>query len=149
MISMISNKNGFTLIEVLATLFLFSMITLIVVSPPSNMYYRLLLKSTAVEIKEALYLSQQLSLDECKSYCVELIGGNKFRIREHLVGGKVVLIQEFNKGISVSEESDGRISYTRAGETNYGKFVLVNEKGQKIDIDALIGTGKVRISDIY
>ncbi|HZK57883.1 MAG TPA: prepilin-type N-terminal cleavage/methylation domain-containing protein [Clostridia bacterium] len=146
---MINNKNGFTLIEVLVTLFLFSIIALIVISPPSNMYYRILLKSTAIEIREALYLSQQLSLDECKSYCVELIEGNKFRVREHVTGGKVVSIQEFNKDISVSEESDKRISYTRSGETNYGKFILVNKKGRKIGIDALIGTGKVRILDIY
>lgn len=145
---MANNKNGFTLLEVLIALSLFSILSLITVSTPSGIYDRTLLKSTAIEIKGALQLSQQLSLDESKEYCVEIVG-DKFRVREHINGGKVVLTQKFDKNISVSSESQDRISYNRNGETSYGKFILINKKGQKIIIDTLIGTGRVRISDIY
>lgn len=145
---MANNKNGFTLIEVLITLSLFAILSSIAIIIPNNIYHKTLLKSTAVEIKEALCLSRQLSLDQSKSYCVELLD-DKFRVREHIVGGKIVLSQQFDKKISRSGKSGNRVSYTRDGETSYGKFILVNKKGQKIDIEVLIGTGKIRISDIY
>lgn len=145
---MISNENGFTLLEILIVLSLFIILCSIAVFAPSNIYYKTLLKSTAIEIKEALQLAQQLSLDESREYCVELIGEG-FRVREYLSGGRTILIQQFNKNISVSQESNDRISYNRNGETGYGKFILVNKKGRKIIIDTLIGTGRVRISNIY
>lgn len=145
---MANNKNGFTLIEILITLSLFAILSSIVITIPSNIYHKILLKSTAVEIKEALCLSRQLSLDESKSYCVELLD-DKFRVREHITGGKVVLNQQLDKNISKSEKSDYRIAHSRDGETSYGKFILVNKKGQKIDIEVLIATGKIRVSDIY
>ncbi len=145
---MTNNEDGFTLIEVLVTLSLFAILSSIVIFAPSNIYHRVLLKSTAIEIKEALQLCQQLSLNESKEYCVELIG-DEFRVREYVSGGKTVLIQQFNKNISVSKESQDRISYNRNGETSYGKFILVNKKDKKIFIDTLIGTGRARVSDIY
>lgn len=145
---MTNNENGFTLIEVLVTLSLFVILSSIAVFAPSGIYHRILLKSTAVEIREALYLSRQLSLDESRSYCVELLE-DKFRLREHVGGGRIVLRQEFNKNISKFKNSQDRISYNRNGETSYGKFTLANKKDQKIDIEILIGTAKIRISDIY
>jgi prepilin-type N-terminal cleavage/methylation domain-containing protein len=148
MVKVIDNKNGFTLIEVLVALSLFVILGSIVFSVPSNIYHKILLKSTAVEIKEALCLSRQLSLDESKSYCVELLE-DEFRVREHITGGGIVLNQQFGKNISKSQKSEYRIAHSRDGETSYGKFILVNKKGQKIDIEVLIGTGRIRISDIY
>ena len=145
---MTNKEKGFTLIEVLIILALLAILGSIGVSITSNVYHRVLLKSTAVQIKEALQLAQQLSLNESKEYCVELIN-DKFRVREYVKNGKVVLIQQFNKNILVSKESQSRISYNRNGETSYGEFVLINKTGQKIVIDTLIGTGKVRISNVY
>ncbi|MDI9476876.1 MAG: prepilin-type N-terminal cleavage/methylation domain-containing protein [Natronincolaceae bacterium] len=145
---MAGNKNGFTLIEVLITLSLFVILGSIVFSVPSNIYHKILLKSTAVEIKEALCLSRQLSLDESKWYCVELLG-DKFRVREYITGGGIVLNRQLGKNISKSDRSITRISHNWDGETSYGKFILVNKKGQKIDIEVLIGTGRIRISNIY
>lgn len=145
---MTNSEKGFTLLEVLVALSLFAILSLIAISTPSNLYYRTLLKSTAMEIKSALQLSQQLSLDESKMYCVELLE-DRFRIKEDFYGGKVILTQKLDKNISVSKESQSKITYSRNGETSYGKFILINKNGQKIIIDTLIGTGKVRISDIY
>ena len=145
---MAKNRNGFTLIEVLVILALLTLLSSIVVSIPSNMYNKILLKSSAVEIREALYLSRQLSLDESREYCVELME-DKFRVKEDKSGGKIVLTREFNKNISGVKDPQNRISHNRSGETSYGKFILINKKGQKICIEVLIGTGKVRISDIY
>ncbi len=145
---MMDNKNGFTLVEILITLSLFVILSSIVVSVPSNTYHKILLKSTAIEVKEALYLSRQLSLDESKSYCVELLG-DKFRVREHIKDGEIVLSQQLGKNISKSPKSEYRIAHSRDGETSYGKFILVNKRGQKIDIEVLIGTGRIQISDIY
>ena len=145
---MTNNEGGFTLIEIFITLSLFALLSSIVISIPNGMYHKILLKSAAAEIKEALYLSRQLSLDESREYCVELME-DKFRVREDKAEGKIVLTQEFNKGISGIKDPKNRISYNRSGETGYGKFVLINKKGQKIHIEILIGTGRVRISDIY
>ena len=50
---MTNNEGGFTLIEVLITLSLLLALSSIVISTPSNVYHRILLKSTAIEIKEA------------------------------------------------------------------------------------------------
>lgn len=145
---MTNNESGFTLIEVLVTLSLFAILSSIAISSPGGMYHRILLKSTAMEIKAALCLSRQLSLDESKSYCVELIR-DKYKVTEDVFGGRVVLTQKFGKGISVFEDSRSVISYNRNGETSYGKFILINKKGQKIDIEILIGTARIKISDIY
>lgn len=146
---MANNKNGFTLLEVLIALSLFSILSLIAISTPSGIHDRTLLKSTALEIKSALHLSQQLSLDESKLYCVQIVGGNRFRVKEDKAGGKIILTKQFHKNISVTSNSVDRISHNIHGETSYGKFILVNTKGDKIFIDTLIGTGKVRISDVY
>lgn len=145
---MTSNERGFTLIEVLVTLSLFGILSLITFSTPNKLYDNVLLTSTAREVKSALELSQQLSLDESKEYCVELIG-DTFRVREYITRGRIVFSRNFDKNISIYKGSENRISYNRHGETQYGKFILVNKRGRKINIDTLIGTGKVRISDIY
>lgn len=146
---MSNNEKGLTLIEVIIALSLFAILSFISISTPSNIYDRTLLKSTAIEIKSALNLSQQLSLDESKEYCVEIVGDNRFRVKEYIKNGKIVLNQEFHKNILISSESDKRIFHNRNGETSYGKFILINKKGKKIIIDTLIGTGKVRISEVY
>ncbi len=145
---MTDNEKGFTLLEVLVALSLFGILSLITISTPNRLYDRTVLTSAAMEVKSALQLSQQLSLDESREYCVEFIG-DTFRVREYVARGRVVLSRKFDKNISVYKASQSRISYSRHGETQYGKFILVNKKGEKIDIDILIGTGKIRISDIY
>ncbi len=145
---MTTNDKGFTLIEVLITLSMLGIISLISISVPNEIHDKFLLKSTAAEIKSALELSQQLSLDESREYAVELLN-DEYRVREFRVGGKIVLFKKLDINISVYKGSQNRIYYTRDGTTNYGKFILINDKDQKITIDTLIGTGKVRISNIY
>lgn len=145
---MIRNEKGFTLIEIMVTLSLISIISLIAISVPVNAYNETLLKSAALELKGALQLAQELSLDESRSYRVDLLE-NKFRLRQDVIGGRIVLVKQFDKNISIDKNSDRTISYNRNGETSYGIFILVNKKGRKITIDTLIGTGRVRISDIY
>ena len=56
---MTNKEKGFTLIEVLIILALLAILGSIGVSITSNVYHRVLLKSTAVQIKEALQLAQQ------------------------------------------------------------------------------------------
>lgn len=143
-----NSEKGFTLVEVLVALSLFGLLSLITISTPGRLYDRVILRSTAREIKSALELSQQLSLDESREYAVEFIG-NTFRVREYVINGRVMLSKTLDQSLSVSKESNERISYTRDGRTSYGKFVIVNRKGEKIAIDTLINTGKVRISAIY
>jgi len=143
-----SNEKGYSLVELLVVLSLFGILSSISIATPNKLYDRVVLTSAAMEVKSALQLSQHLSLDESKEYCVEFIG-NRFRVREYVVRGRIVLSREFDKNIAVHNGSESRISHNRHGETQYGKFILVNKKGSKIDIDTLIGTGRVRISDIY
>lgn len=145
---MTNNERGFTLIEILITLSLFGIVSLISISIPNRLYHEILLKSTAIEIKSALELSQNLSLNESREYAVEFVDGG-FRVKEYIHGGEIIFFKKLHKNISISSESQDRIYYTRDGTSNYGKFVLRNKKGDKIKIDTLIGTGKVRVSDIY
>lgn len=143
-----TEEKGFTLIEVLIGLSLFSILSLIVINTPTRLYHKTLLKSTALEIKSALELSQNLSINESKEYCVEFIS-DEYRVREYVTRGRVVFSRSIDKNIFLHKGSQNRISYTRHGETQFGKFTLINIKGEKIDIDTLIGTGRVRVSDIY
>ncbi len=145
---MANNKKGFALIEVFVTLSLLAVLGSIVVFTPNNLYCDMLLKSTAVEIKEALQLAQQLSLDESREYRVNLTK-NGFTVKEDMSNGKTVMARQFDKGILRSGESHKKITYNRNGETAYGKFILINKRGKKIIIEILIGTGRVRISDVY
>lgn len=144
----LSNKKAFTLLEIILVLSLISLAVLITMPVSIDLHYRTLLRSTAIEIREALLLAQALSLDESKEYCVEIIGG-KFRVREYINGGRIVLAKKLDKNIYIPSNSHERISYNRNGETGYGKFILKNRQGKTITIDTLIGTGRVRVSDIH
>jgi len=140
-------NKGFTLIEILLILSIMTIIFSIVIPINIGLYDRLLLKATAKEIKSSLHMAQQLSLDESRNYCVELFSSN-FRVREQVVGGKIVYRQKIDDRIKVLTGYDHRITYNRDGNTAYGCFALENRQKDKIMIEVMIGTGRVRISSL-
>lgn len=143
-------NKGFTLIEVLLTVSIITFLAFIVFPINSGIYDKLLLKSTAKEIRSALYLAQQLSIDESREYRIVFFE-NSFQIRESKFGGKVVYSQKINDRINLIKGPGcyDSVEYNRNGVTPYAKFLLSNKKGEKIAIDVLIGTGRVRISSVY
>ncbi len=145
---MLRENKGFTLIELLLVISIISLFSSILLPINKGIYDKVLLRITAREIKAALHMAQELSIDESKNYCVELVD-NTFHIRERVVGSQIVYRKKINDRIKIRSESDVRITYNRNGVTNYGMFVLHNKENMRIKIDVLIGTGKVRISKIY
>ncbi|ABW19172.1 hypothetical protein [Alkaliphilus oremlandii] len=142
------DRKGTTLFEIVIVVALISILCSIAFVNPMKLYHRAKLKAAALEIKEALKLSQQLSLNESKEYCVEVFK-ERYRVREYITGGIIVLSEKFDKTISVDRGSQNRIAYNRDGESKYGRFILTNNLGERIDIEVLIGVGSVRVSDIY
>lgn len=145
---MINNKEAFTLIEIILVCFIISLFFLFTFPMSRSLYDRYLLKSTAKDIRSTLYLAQQLSIDESRDYGVELFQ-DSFRIREQLFKGRILPRQKIHNRIRVLPGNSPRIIYNRHGNTSYGYFVLSNRQGDKVKIEAMIGTGRVRISDIY
>ena len=142
------DREGVTLLEIITVVSLISILCSIALVNPMKLYHRAKLKAAAMEIKEALKLSQQLSLNESKVYCVEVFK-ERYRVREYITGGVIVLSKDFDKEISMHRGSESRIEYNRDGETKYGKFILTNQLEERINIEVLIGAGRVRVSDIY
>lgn len=144
----IKNKKGLTLIELILVSFMISLFFLVTFPMSRKLYDSYLLKLTAKEIRSTLYLAQQLSIDESRDYGVELFQ-DSYRIREQVFNGKILQRQKINNGIKVMPGNSPRITYNRHGNSSYGYFVLSNKQGEKIKIEAMIGTGKVRISNVY
>ncbi|NLM03584.1 MAG: hypothetical protein GX214_00990 [Clostridiales bacterium] len=137
-----------TLIEVLLVTAIIGLLFTCIFHIGEKVWDNHLLKITANEIKSALYLAQQLSIDESRDYGLELLTDN-FRIREQVFRGRIPFRQEINSRIKVMPGSSPRVIYNRHGNSNYGFFILTNKHGMKIKIEVMIGTGKVQISDIY
>lgn len=92
-------------------------------------------------------MAQQLSIDESREYRVEILG-DSFRVREDKFGGKVVYSKSLNPRISLLHGSDDRFKYNRHGNTGYGNLTIINKSGNKLKIEVMIGTGRVRISSL-
>ncbi|SNR86568.1 competence protein ComGD [Anaerovirgula multivorans] len=145
---MLSNNKGFTLIEILLVVTIITLFGFMIFPMNRGLYDRFLLEATAKEIKSALHIAQQLSIDESRNYCVEVFE-KSFRVREHKIGGKVAYSQKIDDRIKVMPGYDHRINYNREGTTSYGIFVLSNKQEDKIKLEVLLGTGRVRISSLY
>lgn len=150
-IYLIKKNNGFTLIEIIVVLAIFGILLMIVFPISTKLYETILLETTANKIKSTLLLAQTLSLDQSKEYCVELSNnGHSFRLREAIVEGRIVLVEELDKKIEFDKKQlYNTIKYNRNGITSYGKFIIKNKQEQMIDIETYIGTGRVNISKIY
>lgn len=116
-----------------------------------NMYEKILLETTANKIKSALLLARQLSVDESKRYCVELVNNStEFRLKEAVFKGNIILREKVNDRIKFEfTDKHHKITYNRNGETNYNKFIISNRGGKTIEIETLIGTGRVRLLKMY
>lgn len=145
---MIANKKGLTLIELVLVSFMVSLFFLLTFPMNNKLHDRYLLTSTAKEIRSTLYLAQQMSMDESRDYGVELFQ-ESYRIRDQIFNGKILHREKIDDRIKVMPGNSPRITYNRHGNTSYGYFVLSNRQGEKIKIEAMIGTGKIKISNIY
>jgi len=138
------DNRGFTLIELILVIaflgILFTMTNSFV-----NYKGQLLLNTTAYEVRNAMQLAQQLSIDETRSFSFEVVGRD-YIVKENLVSGREVLKKEFPKEISVDPASNQRVSFNRNGVTNYSVFILKNNRGNGIKIETLIGTGRVLVT---
>ncbi|QEK13613.1 hypothetical protein FQB35_06960 [Crassaminicella thermophila] len=132
-------------------LMIIGIFSLMVFPAYEGLYDKILLETTANKIKSSLLLAQQLSLNESMLYCVEIINeGRGFRIREDKFQGKVIFVEKLNKKIKFDLVIHCyKITYSRKGVPNYGKFIISNEEGEKIKIETLIGTGRVQITKMY
>ncbi|QXM06007.1 prepilin-type N-terminal cleavage/methylation domain-containing protein [Crassaminicella indica] len=147
----LNNKtNGFTLIEILLVLSIISILSLISISINNSLYHKMLLETTANKIKSALLLAQQLSIAETNSYCFEFINStNTIRVREAFVGGKIIFKEKISNQLSIQPFYFDDVTYNSEGNTSYHKFYLVNKNNKKIQIETMVGTGKIKISKIY
>lgn len=142
------NGKGFTLIEVLVVISIIGIFASMAVPVNNHLYHRTLLENTANEMKSALYLAQQMSLDESREYGFEVYK-DIFRIREHKLRGDVVYVREINPRIKVVAGKGKNVIFNRHGETAYRLFILENKQGNTIKIEVMIGTGRVRMTKDY
>ncbi|ARE87555.1 pilus assembly FimT family protein [Clostridium formicaceticum] len=142
------DRRGFTFIELIVTVAVLAILLLVALPGCNGLYHRFLLKTTADEMKSALYLAQQYSIDESRDYCFELFD-DIFRIREPKIGGKIAYRQKIDEKIKVLPGYSSDVTYNCHGITPYSKFVLANRRGERVQVEVMLGTGRVRVSDIY
>ena len=141
-------QRGFTMLEVMLVLVIFGLMASIALPNGLSIYQRTILRNTANEIESALVMARQLSMDESKPYEV-LLSENRFSIRESSFTGKRIKSWDYPNGIVKAVASDDNISFNRNGVTGYGKFTIGNRRGERVDIEIHIGTGRVALSDVY
>ncbi|WP_165916215.1 type II secretion system protein [Marinisporobacter balticus] len=147
---MIKNKKGFTLIEILLVISLFSIFSLISVSINKKIYDEVLLETTANEVKSGILLAQQLSRDQGCYYDFDIINHNcVMQVREAKNGGKVIFENKLKPQIKVIPSDFRKIVYDMNGITVYHEFYLTNQSNKKIKIQTMIGTGSVKVSKMY
>ena len=146
--SQLRHSGGYTLLELIIVIALLGLMLTIAFPDMFTIRDRLTLQTTAQELESAIKLARQLSADEDREYVVELTSG-RFSVRENRVGSERVLSQHYPNGIERNAASDQRLVVNRDGLTGYCKFVLQNNRKQKIDVEVHIGTGRVSVSQVY
>ena len=142
------DSKGYTLLELIIVIALLGLLLAIAFPDMFTIRDRLTLQTTAQELESAIKLARQLSADEDREYVVELTSG-RFAVRENKVGSQRVVSQNYPNGIKRNAASDQRLVVNRDGLTGYCKFVLENNRKQKIDVEVHIGTGRVSVSQVY
>ncbi|MEN1759298.1 prepilin-type N-terminal cleavage/methylation domain-containing protein [Anoxynatronum sibiricum] len=142
------HQRGYTLLELLLVLAILSLLMSIAFPDIASLRQQAQLRTTASELESALQLARQLSADECREYVVELTD-EQFHVRENRLSSPLIFKQVLPPGITRNQASIQRITYNRHGLTGYGLFTLENRRGQLIDIEVHIGTGRVIVSDLY
>lgn len=139
------NRKGLTLIELIVVISILGILFSFVVGIKNDYREGLVLKLTAYEIRNALQLAQQLSIDETRSFNFEIIGRN-YLVKENLINGREVLRKTLPNEIKVDKSSNQRVTFNRHGVTNYSIFTIYNNKGDKVRIETHIGTGRTLIN---
>ncbi len=141
-------SRGFTLLEILLTLAILAIVMSIAIPNGLAFYQQISLVSTAYEIESALTLARQMSMDESREFAV-ILGSEGFSIREHSTFGRIRWSKPYPNGIMRYPLSDTSIAFNRNGVSGYGKFVLANSRGQRMDIIVHIGTGRIETLPPY
>jgi len=141
-------RDGYTLLELVLVVAILGLLMSIAFPNLAAIHQQTQLKTTAAELESALQLARQLSADESREYVVELTN-EQFHVRENRLGSPLIFKQMLPRGIERSPGSIQRVTYNRHGLTGYGLFVMNNRRGQCIDIEVHIGTGRVTVSDLY
>lgn len=142
------DHKGYTLLELVIVIALLGLMMTIAIPNLFTYHNNLTLQTTAQELESAIKLARQLSADEDREYVVEMTS-ERFAVRENRVGTEPVVSQYYPSGIKRSATSDQQLVVNRDGLTGYCKFVLQNNRKQKIDVEVHIGTGRVSVSQVY
>ena len=141
------NNRGFTLIELICVICILGIVTTLFVCMNVNARDSFALKNTSYEIRNALQLAQQLSIDECQSYRFEIIGRD-YIVKQDFLTGREVLRKNLLDGINVCPTSNQYVTFNRNGVTTYSSFTFKNKFGNGVRVETLIGTGRVQIINI-
>ncbi|MBB6216609.1 competence protein ComGD [Anaerosolibacter carboniphilus] len=145
---LMENRKGFTLMEVLIVISILGILSTMLLPTYSKLYETYILRTTAIKVKGLLNLGQELSIDESRRYCIEIIN-DKFRLREQDILGKTIDTIILDKRIKILPGSDYEVVYNRDGTSSFARFILGNTHGERTDIEVSIGTGRVRIINRY
>ena len=104
------NDKGFTLVELLVVLAILGILLSFSVGFNNNYKERLVLEITAYEIRNALQLAQQLSIDESRSFNFEIIGRD-YLVKENLLTGRVILRKTLPDEIRVKKSEQVELSF--------------------------------------
>ncbi len=139
------DKNGFTLMEMLLVLGLMILVITLAIPSIQSIEEDLLLYQTTMEVEGILKFARHLSVDESKTYRVD-IKNNHITVREDLFNTTPVLSIVLPEQIEVQKTTNNIISFNRNGSSGYHRVLLENNKKERFILECMIGTGRIRIS---
>ncbi|WP_160721766.1 prepilin-type N-terminal cleavage/methylation domain-containing protein [Isachenkonia alkalipeptolytica] len=138
-------NKGFTLIEILLILGIMMLLFAMVVPNKREINDDLLLYQTTAEIENAIKLARHLSIDESKTYRVD-IKDQTLTIRQYLHNTTPVFTLQIPKVIEVEVTTNNVISFNRNGGSSYHRILIKNRKNEQYVIQTAIGSGRIYIS---
>lgn len=147
------NSKGFSLIELLCTISILGILTLITVPLISGIIDKWVLNSSVNEIAGDIRWVQNLAITEATPYIFELdIKNALYKVRgtdARKAPLKTVKFDDKIDKITSTLKTEGnfkRLTYTPTGiPSQTGSIILTSKKGEKLKITIAVGTGRVAI----
>lgn len=144
-----SNKQGYTLVEVLVVLALIT-IVLSVSIPSFSLVFNTAEKKELMEFRRDLIFARNKSVIENLIYTVKLNNiNNSYQIIRNDKKLSIIKDKELSHGIALKKNNFGNVIdfYPTGAPKIGGSIELRNRKGQRIEITITPATGKVNLKD--
>lgn len=151
-----ADNKGFTLIELMATIFVMGVLLLVAVPNISTVNQRWILEATAREIVEDIRWTQHLAIVEGESYNFEIhltekyylirpVSNKEGPLKKVKLDPNIVRVSSNLANIGQSFDHKA-LTYSATGNPGQtGRIVLETENGESVTITIAVGSGRARI----